>query len=67
MVFASDRSLFELFDRTLDDAVVYGDAEMETVLHEGPVRVLPNGWVEVPSGRLISPSAVHHIDTQPER
>ncbi|WP_416838297.1 hypothetical protein [Haloferax sp. DFSO52] len=65
MVFASDRPLVELVDRSLDNAVVYGDAEMETVLHEGPVRVLPNGWVELPSGRLISPSAVHHIDTQP--
>jgi hypothetical protein len=67
MVFASDRSLLELFDQTRDDAVVYGDAENETVLHEGPIRILPNGWVEVPSGRLISPNAVHHIDSRPDR
>ncbi|GGL48348.1 hypothetical protein [Halocalculus aciditolerans] len=50
------------FERTYDDAVVYGDRESETVLHEGEVRVLANGWVELPTGRLLSPDAVHHVD-----
>jgi len=45
-----------------EDATVYGDRAGETVLHEGAVRVLPNGWVAVPTGRLLSPDAVHHID-----
>ncbi|SEK96338.1 hypothetical protein [Haloferax larsenii] len=62
MVFASDTPLLGIFEWTIDHAVVYGDPESETVLHEGTVRVLPNGWVEVPSGRLLSPGAVHHID-----
>lgn len=53
----------ELFEHEYDDAVVYADFEQETVLHEGPVRVLATGWVELPSGRLLSPEAVHHIDT----
>ena len=52
----------DAFQREYDDAVVYGDADKEQVLHEGPARVLPNGWVEVPSGRLFSPEAVHHVD-----
>lgn len=51
--------------REHDAAVVYADREGETVLHEGPVRLLPNGWLEVPSGRLLSPSAVHHVDPAP--
>jgi hypothetical protein len=55
--------LADLFVREYRDAVVYADAEQETVLHEGELRVLPNGWVELPSGRLFSPDAVHHIDT----
>ena len=37
----------------------------ETVLHEGPATVRANGWVELPSGRLLSPATVHHIDTHP--
>ncbi|MBX0296367.1 hypothetical protein [Haloarcula nitratireducens] len=44
------------------DAVVYADADQEVVLHEGAVRVLANGWVKLPTNRLLSPSAVHHID-----
>lgn len=48
------------------DAVVYADAG-ETVLHRGDVRVLANGWVELPSGRLISPQTVHHIETYHEQ
>ncbi len=65
MVVSTDSIWDELSDgfrREYDDAVVYGDAEMEDVLHEGPARVLANGWVELPSGRLLSPDAVHHVD-----
>ena len=36
--------------------------DAETVLHEGPTRVIGNGWGELPTGRLPSPEAVHHID-----
>lgn len=50
------------FERRYDDAVVYADRENEVVLHEGEVRVLTNGWVELPTGRLLSPDAVHHVD-----
>ena len=63
-VFASTHSLWDdIYDglgREYGNAVVYGDAE--TVLHEGAVRLLPNGWVELPTGRLLSPKTVHHID-----
>ncbi|GGN05194.1 hypothetical protein [Halarchaeum nitratireducens] len=55
----------DAFEREYDDAVVYADRESEDVLHEGPVRIGANGWVELPSGRLISPSAVHHVDERP--
>ncbi|WP_254762567.1 hypothetical protein [Natrinema marinum] len=51
------------FAREYRDAVVYADFEQETVLHEGDLRILANGWVELPTGRLLSPDAVHHIDT----
>jgi hypothetical protein len=44
------------------DVIVYGDIDKETILHEGSLRVLANGWVELPTGRLLSPDAVHHID-----
>ncbi|KTG08474.1 hypothetical protein AUR64_17475 [Haloprofundus marisrubri] len=53
----------DLFEREYQDAVVYGDFEQEKMLYEGRIRVLANGWVELPSGRLLSPEAVHHIDT----
>lgn len=55
--------LTELFEHEYDHAVVYADAE-QTVLHEGPIRLLATGWVELPSGRLLSPNAVHHVDTE---
>ncbi|WP_135303819.1 hypothetical protein [Haloarcula amylovorans] len=44
------------------DAVVYADADQDAVLHEGAVRVMANGWVKLPTNRLLSPSVVHHID-----
>ncbi|PSP73014.1 hypothetical protein BRC80_02470 [Halobacteriales archaeon QH_9_66_26] len=53
----------ENFVRERDDAIVYGDMEQESILHEGEIRILANGWVELPTGRLLSPNAVHHIDT----
>lgn len=46
-----------------ENAIVYGDLEQEQVIHEGSVRVLPNGWVALPTDRLLSPEAVHHIDS----
>lgn len=54
--------IVERFEIEYGDAVVYADREGETVLHEGALRVLANGWVELPSGRLLSPEAVHHVD-----
>ena len=51
--------------REVDDAVVYGDREQERALHEGSLRLLANGWVELPTGRFLSPQAVHHIDVPP--
>jgi hypothetical protein len=55
----------EGFVREYESAVVYGDREGDVVLHEGPVRLLANGWLAVPSGRLLSPDAVHHVDPAP--
>lgn len=54
------------FVSTYEEALVYADMDGETLLHEGPARVLANGWVELPSGRTLSPDAVHHIDPAPE-
>ncbi|QIB72895.1 hypothetical protein G3I44_00490 [Halogeometricum borinquense] len=65
MVFSPHSPIQDILEQTIDNAVVYADADKETILHEGSVRILANGWVEVSSGRLISPSAVHHIDKQP--
>ena len=61
MVLAPD----ELSDKHFIDyenATVYGDFEQEQVLHQGRVRILPNVWVSLPTDRLLSPEAVHHID-----
>ncbi len=52
----------DLLEERHDAVIIYADPEGETVLHEGPARVRANGWVELPSGRLLSPSAVHHLD-----
>ena len=56
----------ELFEDDHERVVVYADPAGETVLHEGPAMVRANGWVELPSGRLLSPATVHHIDTRHE-
>jgi len=55
----------DTFDQEYENAVVYGDFEQERLLHEGEVRLLSNGWVALPTGRLLSPEAVHHIDVRP--
>ena len=59
-------ALADYFVIDYDDAIVYADMAGETVLHEGSISVRPNGWVELPTGRLLSPSAVHHVDTSRE-
>ena len=56
----------DYFIKEYRNATVYGDRDAEDVLHEGEVRVLANGWVELPTGRLISPDAVHHVDPVPD-
>ena len=58
-------ALRTIFEDERDSVVVYADPDGETVLHEGPATVRANGWVELPSGRLLSPAAVHHIDREP--
>lgn len=52
----------DIFEHRYAEAVVYADREGETILHEGPVRMRMDGWLELPAGRLLSPEAVHHID-----
>ena len=58
-------ALRTVFEDRHDSVVVYADPDGETVLHEGPATVRANGWVELPSGRLLSPATVHHIDIHP--
>ena len=70
MVFSTEPAwsdIDEAFVQECPNAVVYSDREQETILHEGAVRLPPNGWVELPSGRFLSPNAVHHIDTYSDR
>lgn len=55
----------ELFVEDHERVVVYADAADETVLHDGAATVRANGWVALPTGRLLSPTAIHHIDTRP--
>ncbi|WP_080505196.1 hypothetical protein [Halorubrum aethiopicum] len=45
-----------------ENATVYGDFDQGQILHQGRIRILPNSWVALPTGRLLSPEAVHHID-----
>ena len=58
-------ALRTVFEDRRDSAVVYADPDGETVLQEGPATLRANGWVELPSGRLLSPSALHHVDRDP--
>jgi hypothetical protein len=65
MVFPADplgEALSDILEGDFEEVVVYGDPDGETVLHEGPARIRANGWVELSSGRLLSPAAVHHVD-----
>ncbi|WP_129116773.1 hypothetical protein [Halegenticoccus tardaugens] len=55
-------TLADVAEGEYDRAVVYADAGEETVLHEDPVRIQANGWIELPAERLLSPSSVHHVD-----
>ncbi|WP_394741418.1 hypothetical protein [Natronococcus roseus] len=48
--------------RAYHDAVVYDEADAEDPLYEGPLVVHANGWLELEGNRLLSPSAVHHVD-----
>ncbi|WP_440770316.1 hypothetical protein [Natronorubrum sp. DTA28] len=49
--------------RAYRDVVIYDDAGADAEpLYEGPIVVHGNGWLELEGGRLLSPSAVHHID-----
>ena len=57
------QTIADRFETEYDAAVVYDD--VGTVVHEGAVLIRANGWVELPTGRLLSPTAIHHIDTQP--
>jgi len=57
--------LVDELERAYDDAVVYADREGDDVLYRGDCRLLANGWLELPSGRLLSPDAVHHVDPGP--
>lgn len=56
----------EFFEHEYDEVVLYADREGQTVLHEGSVRMRGDGWLELPTGRLLSPEAVHHIDIRSE-
>ncbi|MGQ3414386.1 hypothetical protein ACT4ML_19330 [Natrinema sp. LN54] len=44
------------------DVVIYGDADSDDILYEGPIVVHANGWIELEGERLLSPHAIHHID-----
>ncbi|WP_293028813.1 hypothetical protein [Natronococcus sp.] len=48
--------------RAYHEAVVYDDREGDDPLYEGPIVVHANGWLELEENRLLSPSAVHHVD-----
>ncbi|MCU4741834.1 hypothetical protein [Natronoglomus mannanivorans] len=48
------------------DVVIYDEATTDDPLYEGPIVVHPNGWIELEGHRLLSPSAIHHIDIYDE-
>lgn len=48
--------------RAYRDVVIYDDADADESLYEGPIVVHANGWIELEGNRLLSQSAVHHID-----
>ena len=45
-----------------EDVIIYDGTDEDDVLYEGPIQIYPNGWLELEGNRLLSPSAVHHID-----
>ncbi len=55
-----------IFARAYRDAVVYDGPGPDDVLYEGPIIVHLNGWLELEGDRLLSPSAVHHVDVYDE-
>lgn len=57
----------DLLQTDFEHVVIYADADGETVVHEGPATINPDGWVELPDGRLLSPGAIHHIDRSADR
>lgn len=57
-----DIDLTDFFEKEYENVIVYGDMEGDTVLHDGAIRILANGWIQLPTDRLLSPEAVHHID-----
>ncbi|WP_235019665.1 MULTISPECIES: hypothetical protein [Natrialba] len=50
------------FTSAYQEAVVYDEATSQDPLYEGPIIVHANGWIELEGNRLLSPSAIHHID-----
>lgn len=57
----SDR-LLRLFALEYDYAAVYDGPRDADVVYEGRVAVLPNGWVELGDGTLVSPETVRRIE-----
>ncbi|MEY7848007.1 hypothetical protein AB7C87_02235 [Natrarchaeobius sp. A-rgal3] len=55
------------FTSAYQDAVVYDEATSQDPLYEGPIIVHANGWIELEGNRLLSPSAIHHIDVFDDR
>lgn len=49
------------------DVVVYDGPGPDDVLYEGPLVGDANGWLELEGNRLLSPSAVHHVDVYDDR
>ncbi|MFP8951812.1 hypothetical protein ACLI4Z_02395 [Natrialbaceae archaeon A-arb3/5] len=52
--------------QTYEDAIIYEGTSADEILYEGSVVLHPNGWLQVEDNRLLSPSAVHHIDVYDE-
>lgn len=48
--------------RAYRDVVIYDGNGADDDLYEGPIVVHANGWIELEGDRLLSPSAIHHID-----
>ncbi|ARS88519.1 hypothetical protein [Natrarchaeobaculum aegyptiacum] len=63
---ASTESIFDgdltVLTQAYHDVVIYDGPDPDDVLYEGPIVVHANGWIELEGNRLLSPSAIHHID-----